>query len=96
MSILKQMEETKLTPEEIQELISVLGTILPKIESKVSQNEVTNKLTKNLNNRMTEAGAGLMSVPESKEPDLIKGLRLLKSSKSKLEHFITRIGEING
>jgi hypothetical protein len=97
MSILKQMEETKLTPEEIQELISVLSTVLPKIESRVVQNETTNKLTKNLNSRMAEAGgAGLMSVPQADESTLAKGLRLLKSSKSKLEHFVARIGEING
>jgi hypothetical protein len=31
MSILKQLEESKLTPEEIQELIALLTDVIPKV-----------------------------------------------------------------
>jgi hypothetical protein len=92
MSILKQLEGSKLTPEEIQELISLLTDVIPKIESRVKERKNYNKLSKNLGDSLSKVkmqGTSSIEVPQSKSEseDLELGVKRLKSAHTKLKEF---------
>jgi lipase chaperone LimK len=91
MSIYKQMEDAKLTPEEIQELLDLLGSVLPKIEQRIKINKNLNTLTKNLTNELQKAeleGNGIIPTTQLKEKvDITVGFGLLKSASVKLAKF---------
>lgn len=85
MSIFKQMEETQLTPEEIQELLILLNDVIPKITSKLSSDRGMTTLESELKSRVKN-----MEIPNFGNPklkSLMEGLERLKSVQNKLKIF---------
>jgi hypothetical protein len=90
MSILKQLEETKITPEEIQELLLLLEDVLPKIEHKAKADKALRVLGDNLRAKVKDIQ---VTDIDSKE-NLDAGLEKLKSVKVKLEKASKVIGDL--
>jgi hypothetical protein len=92
MSILKQLEGSKLTPEEIQELIALLTDVIPKIESRIKERRNYNRLSKNLGDSLSKVrmqGTSSIDVPQAQpeSEDLDLGIKRLKSAHTKLKEF---------
>lgn len=93
MSVLKQMEEARLSPEEVQEIIELLDSQLPKIKNRVDEQAKFSTLANNLKDSILKHGAEGIVIPEIK-PTLANGFKLLTSAKSKLEKFIELIKDL--
>lgn len=94
MSIFKQMEESKLTLEEIQELVLLLADVLPKVKRKVDAESRQAILAKNLRDKLSSDGTITVPTDLGKPcEDLEKGYKLLESATIKLTKFKESIVE---
>ena len=97
MSVFKQAEEAKLTLEEIQELLTLLEEVLPKIESRVKQEKNLGIIQRNLRDEFTSKDTGIkVPIMGSDEKSLDRGYKLLMSVNNKLGKFKDLIEEENG
>lgn len=95
-TILKQMEESRLTPEEVQELITLLSAVLPKIGSKIKHAKSLANLSKNLSAGFSKNLSTSIEAPNIKDESLalIDGFDKLTSAKNKLVLFTDSIKDI--
>ena len=87
-NILKQMEQSGLTLEEVQELTEVLEPVLRKVERQLDHEKRVEKLGNNLRKSMAEEGT--IEIPVelgSKVQTLEKSYKLLQSANIKLVKF---------
>lgn len=88
MSIYKQMEDSRLTLDEIQELITLLKDVLPKVKQKLDSKTRAYILAKNLRENLMKDGSLSISADAVDSPDdLEKGYNLLESANLKLSKF---------
>lgn len=100
MSALKQMEEMKLTPEEIQELVILLDSILPKVQERVKKGNQFSILTRNLSEKLSldsgiEYGTTSQEVAE-RQKDMENGFNLLTSARKKLGDTSEKLKDLIG
>ncbi len=89
MSVLKQLEEIKITPEEIQELLLLFEDVIPKIEHKYKADKALQALGDNLKAIVKDISVGIGT-----KPDLGPGLAKLKSIRDKLQKAQDVIGDL--
>lgn len=94
MSLLKQMEESRLTLEEIQELVTLLTDVLPKIEVRAKKDRNMSALAKNLQSGLSKIKGFNIEDIKIPENDYATGYERLKSAKDKLVKFTEVIKEI--
>lgn len=97
MSLLEQLKQTQLTPEETQELVVLLDSAIPKVRARIKQMKATRILEQNLNKQFSSSGnpASIESKTNDVELDaLVKGELLLVSAMDKLKLFNTFIKDL--